>query len=60
MNEPRTRTKYTYDGDGRRVSKVGSKLYWYGTGDDILAETDADLPPSSAHRIIRHPDLLNS
>jgi RHS repeat-associated protein len=32
---------YTYDGDGRRVSKVGSKLYWYGSGGDILAETDA-------------------
>ncbi len=34
-------TTYTYDGDGRRVSKVGSKLYWYGSGGDILAETDA-------------------
>src|ERR1700694_4128189 len=32
---------YTYDGDGRRVSKVGSKLYWYGSGGDILAETSA-------------------
>lgn len=32
---------YLYDGDGRRVAKVGSKLYWYGSGDDILAETDA-------------------
>jgi RHS repeat-associated protein len=32
---------YAYDGDGRRVSKVGSKLYWYGSGGDILAETDA-------------------
>jgi hypothetical protein len=32
---------YTYDGDGRRVAKVGSKLYWYGSGDEILAETDA-------------------
>jgi len=32
---------YTYDGDGRRVSKAGSKLYWYGSGGDILAETDA-------------------
>jgi RHS repeat-associated protein len=31
---------YTYDGDGR-VSKVGSKLYWYGSGGDILAETNA-------------------
>jgi RHS repeat-associated protein len=31
---------YTYDGDGRRVAKVGSKLYWYGSGGDILAETN--------------------
>jgi hypothetical protein len=31
---------YLYDGDGRRVAKVGSKLYWYGAGGDILAETD--------------------
>ncbi len=32
---------YTYDGDGHRVSKVGSKLYWYGASGQILAETDA-------------------
>jgi hypothetical protein len=32
---------YAYDGDGRRASKVGSKLYWYGSGGEILAETDA-------------------
>jgi len=32
---------YLYDGDGRRVEKVGSKLYWYGSGDQILAETNA-------------------
>jgi RHS repeat-associated protein len=32
---------YAYDGDGRRVAKVGSKLYWYGSGSEILAETDA-------------------
>ena len=31
---------YAYDGDGRRVAKVGSKLYWYGSGGEILAETD--------------------
>jgi RHS repeat-associated protein len=33
---------YTYDGDGRRASKSGavSKLYWYGSGGEILAETD--------------------
>jgi len=31
---------YTYDSDGRRVSKVGSKLYWYGSGGEILAETN--------------------
>jgi RHS repeat-associated protein len=33
---------YTYDGDGRRAAKSGavSKLYWYGSGGEILAETD--------------------
>ena len=31
---------YLYDGDGRRVAKDGSKLYWYGGGSEILAETD--------------------
>lgn len=30
-----------YDGDGRRVSKSSDKLYWYGAGSEILAETDA-------------------
>jgi len=32
---------YTYDGDGRRAAKVGSKLYWYGSGGEILSETNA-------------------
>jgi hypothetical protein len=32
---------YSYDGAGRRVAKVGSKLYWYGSGGEILAETDS-------------------
>jgi RHS repeat-associated protein len=32
---------YLYDGDGRRVYKSNGKLYWYGSGGDILAETDA-------------------
>src|SRR5208283_1903883 len=32
---------YAYDGDGRRVSKSNGKLYWYGAGGEILAETDA-------------------
>jgi len=32
---------YLYDGDGRRVSKSNGKLYWYGAGSEILAETDA-------------------
>ena len=31
---------YNYDGDGRRAAKSGSKLYWYGSGGEILAETD--------------------
>jgi RHS repeat-associated protein len=32
---------YAYDGDGRRAAKVGNKLYWYGSGGEILSETDA-------------------
>ena len=32
---------YTYDGDGRRVQKSNGKLYWYGSGDEILDESDA-------------------
>ena len=32
---------YTYDGQGRRVSKSNGKFYWYGSGGEILAETDA-------------------
>lgn len=32
---------YTYDGDGKRVSKSNGKLYWYGNGGDPIAETDA-------------------
>src|SRR5712691_11005584 len=36
---------YTYDGDGRRAAKVGTKLYWYGSGGEILSETDAAGTP---------------
>jgi RHS repeat-associated protein len=36
---------YSYDGDGRRAAKVGSKLYWYGSGGEILSETDAAGTP---------------
>ncbi len=32
---------YTYDGDGKRVQKSNGKLYWYGTGSEPLAESDA-------------------
>ena len=32
---------YSYDGSGRRVAKSNGKLYWYGSGGEILAETDA-------------------
>lgn len=31
---------YNYDGDGNRVEKVGSKIYWYGTRGEILDESD--------------------
>jgi hypothetical protein len=30
----------SHDGNGRRASEVGSKLYWYGSGGDMLAKTD--------------------
>jgi RHS repeat-associated protein len=42
---------YLYDGDGRRVSKSGgaSKLYWYGSGGDILAETDSCGNPTAEY-----------
>jgi RHS repeat-associated protein len=39
---------YLYDGDGRRVAKANTavppvpyKLYWYGAGGEVLAESDA-------------------
>ena len=32
---------YIYDGQGRRVSKSNGKFYWYGSGGEILTETDA-------------------
>jgi RHS repeat-associated protein len=32
---------YSYDGEGRRVAKSNGKLYWYGSGGEILAESDA-------------------
>jgi RHS repeat-associated protein len=31
---------YTYDGDGKRVKKDNGKLYWYGPGGEVLAESD--------------------
>jgi RHS repeat-associated protein len=31
---------YTYDGDGKRVLKSGSTIYWTGAGTDTLSETD--------------------
>jgi RHS repeat-associated protein len=67
---------YAYDGDGRRAAKVGSKLYWYGTGGEILAETDAAgnvqneyvffggkrvaLVPASGDKLFYIEDLLGS
>ena len=32
---------YLYDGDGRRVAKIGSKLYWYASDNNILIETNS-------------------
>ncbi len=31
---------YTYDGNGNRVEKSSGTLYWYGTGGEVLAESD--------------------
>ena len=49
-------TAYLYDGDGKRVKKatgcttpVVSKLYWYGTGSDALAETNASGTASAIY-----------
>jgi len=47
-------TTYLYDGSGRRVSKSSGKLYWYGSGGEILAESDASrqlLPFSRLPRV---------
>ena len=32
---------YTYDGDGNRLQKSSGKIYWYGTGSEVLDESDA-------------------
>ncbi len=31
---------YTYDGDGKRVMKSNGTVYWWGVGDDVLAESN--------------------
>ena len=31
---------YTYDGDNQRVKKSNGKLYWYGLGGEVLAESN--------------------
>ncbi|HWR35439.1 MAG TPA: RHS repeat-associated core domain-containing protein, partial [Clostridia bacterium] len=31
---------YTYDGDGKRIAKVGTRLYWMGVGSAALSESD--------------------
>jgi len=67
---------YSYDGDGRRAAKLGSKLYWYGSGGETLAETDGAgntqneyiffggkrvaLVPSSGNKLFYAEDLLGS
>ena len=32
---------YTYDGDGKRVSKSSGTLYWYSLSGDLRSETDS-------------------
>ncbi|MGA8035562.1 MAG: RHS repeat-associated core domain-containing protein [Candidatus Acidiferrales bacterium] len=39
---------YIYDGDGNRVEKSGTKLYWYGQHGEILQETDTTGSTSNA------------
>lgn len=31
---------YTYDGDGNRLEKSSGTMYWYGSGTEILDESD--------------------
>ncbi|MGA2481491.1 MAG: RHS repeat-associated core domain-containing protein [Candidatus Acidiferrales bacterium] len=45
---------YLYDGDGRRVTKLNgsgqpTKVYWYGSGGSILAETGGDGSTSAEY-----------
>jgi len=35
-NGSRTRTKYTYDGDGNRLEKSSGNIYWHGAGTEVL------------------------
>ena len=35
-----TGVNYTYDGDGNRLEKSNGKIYWYGTGTEVLDESD--------------------
>jgi RHS repeat-associated protein len=32
---------YTYDGDGNRLQKSSGKIYWYGSGSEVLDESDS-------------------
>ena len=55
---------YLYDGDGKRVEKasgsppVASKLYWYGTEDSPVLETDA--AGNELYRYFRFQGLLTT
>jgi RHS repeat-associated protein len=40
---------YAYDGSGRRVYKSSGKLYWYGAGNEILAETNGSGTPTAEY-----------
>ena len=56
---------YYYDGDGKRVRKSNGTLYWYGTSNDALDETDASGNLTSEYiffggkRIARHDSSSN-
>lgn len=48
-DESRNRTKYTYDGDGKRLMRPNGTLCWIGTGCDALLETDLSGNPTADH-----------
>ena len=40
---------FDYDAEGQRVSKSDGTLYWYGSGGEVLQESDLSLNPTSEY-----------